>query len=260
MDNHRFLENFSDSFFTGFNKIISEYGFFDYTISPSSDITERDFGMVISDFFTRQGYDYQIEYGLGRKKTDFFIQHQTGQPHYIEIKDCGLYEIKYAKSLACCYEIEAGTYDGGSPSSLTFPDQRRLRSKTDWKNFFDTNKGRGSEGLAMDIYKLYMQYNEGTLKKGDICSCIAFVFWPQPFPAKTSNHFAKIKKGEKSIETGTKYLIKQLKEQTHMQDLTYGINTIELPAVSILNPYTGHVHQFNASDIKLTIEILSWVN
>ena len=257
---NNFFEDFHNGFFVGFKEIIEEYGFFDYTISPSSDITERDFGMVISDFFVRQKYDYEMEYGLGRKRTDFFIQHGSGQPHYIEIKDCGLYEIKYAKSLACCYEIEADVYDGSNHLDLTFPDNRRFKSKTDWMNFFDTNNGRGSEGLAMDVYKLYKLYNEELLKNGDVCSCISFVFWPQPFPSKGSNHFAKIKKGAESIEVGTRCLIKQLHEQTHMRDITYGINTIQLPAVSILNPYTGNVHQFNTSDIKLTIEILSWVN
>ena len=255
-----FLAEFCSTFFLGFRETIKEYGFFDYTISPSSDITERDFGMVISDMFTRQKYDYQMEYGLNRKRTDFFIQHEDGQPHYIEIKDCGFYEIKYAKSLACCYEIEAGGYDGNNPLNLTFPDKRRFRSKTDWMNFFDTNNGRGSEGLAMDVYKLYSLFNEGQLKKGDICSCISFIFWPQPFPSKRDSHFSKIKKGADSIEVGTRCLIEQLHEQTHMQDITYGIETIKLPEVSVLNPYTGRVHQFNASDLKLTIEILSWVN
>ena len=259
----KFLKEFHNNFLVNIRPIINEYGFFDYTISPSSDITERDFCMVISDYFTRQNYVYEMEYTLNDKdvkngkRPDFMIQHDNAN-HYIEIKDCGIYEIKYAKSLAWCKEIEEGTYTG-DPLSLTFHEPRRMRSKTDWLNFFTEDKGSTSEGLAKDVYKFYRMFIEGSLKCGDICSCIAFVFWPQPFPVKFKK-FAQIRMGAKTIEVGTRYLIKQLQQQTHMQNIAYSIDTIELPSVSILNPFTAQIHEFNSSDIKLTIEILSWVN
>jgi len=248
------------------NKTISEYGFFDYPISPSTDITERDYCMIISDVFNKHNIAYRMEFPLGTKRIDFYIN-QDNRPHYIEIKDCGLFETKYAKSLAYCKEIESGNYNTNYPPKLTFIENARARSKTDWLNYFKKNErngGRtlgGSEGLARDIYKFYKLFNEKFLKIGNLCSCIAFVFWPQPFPEKSSQkQLSQIKKGGETIEVGTKILIEQLKAQTHMENITYDIDTIELPQVSILNPYTGKLQSFNASEIKLSIEILSWMN
>ncbi len=261
-----YLKSFHKSLFAGIREIMEEYGFFDHILSPSSDITERDFCMVVSDYFNRQKYDYKMEYSLGGKRIDFSVQPAKGRRHYIELKDCGLFETKYAKSLACCHEIEEGNYDPENPCSLTFVDNSRARSKTDWLEYFrqnERNEGRtlgGSEGLAKDVYKFYKLAGEGLLNRGDMCGCIAFVFWPQPFPAPGKSCFARIKKGAEAIEAGTRCLLKQLEGRTGMNDITYGIDTMELPEVSILNPYTSRVRQFEAAHIKLTTESISWVH
>ena len=257
------LINFHSAVLNQIEKTIESYGFFDHMLAPSTDITERDFCMVLSNIFEENQFKYKIEFPLKRKTIDFCIKH-SDTPHYIEVKDCGLFETKYAKSLAYCEDIEAGTYESEKTKDLIFGEGNRTGSKTNWLTFFsDIEKKRGkiagTEGLARDAYKLYRQFEDGLIKQGDLCTCIAFVFWPQPFP-ETNRSFSLIEKGDKTIKVGTQCLIGQLKNETHMKEITYDIKTIDLPGIEVLNPFKGIPEHFEASELRLTIEMLSWKN
>ncbi len=258
-------------FITEFNKVISErfrnkvndYGFFEYPITPSANISERDFCMVLSDIFEELNYEYQMEYPLNGKKIDYYINHQGEHSHYFEIKDCGIFETKFGKSLAYSKEIENNTLSNGV--APTFGPKIRTKSKTDWLNYYTPGKlyksGGPNEGIAKDVYKFNQLHKNGSIKQGDICTCIAFVFWPQPFPEegkKGGITFSSITKGDQAIKAGSELLIEQMRSQTSMKDITHLIDTIELPELTILDPFNGSMKKFKSAEIKLTVELLSW--
>lgn len=259
--------------FTKFHSLILDeiltamdsYGIFEKTISKTS-ISENDFCTILTEIFSKSNLSSIPQYKLGNGKYIIdIVLNDDSKFHYIEVKDCNLFEKKYEKSLAYCKiiedrkksEITQNDFENTVPGGYT-----RWGSKTDWFNYWKDRWGdkkvTKSEGLSKDVYKLLLAYQENYIKDNDPCTCISFVFWPKPFPLR-NNKFSKIQKGDLTIKVGTEFMINQIRTHTNFKGITYNLQTFDLPTVELKNPDTNETEIFRKSELKVTIELLSWI-
>lgn len=254
------FKKFHMDIYNNFRKVAKDYDFFKRPLSLSLNYSERDLELLFFEIFKIDKYiKIKIDQKIQRKKIDFLLKNNNNR-HFIEIKDCGFFEAHYQKAVSICDEIEEAKNVNKVIALLRKCPQKfktkynRHESKVKCLEYYADAKTDHAENIAKDIYKLNELYKGDKIVKGDVCSCINFVYWPLIY-GSNNLHTMKMDRTEETLKLGTELLIDHLSKMTDMKNLTHFIKTIPFPPMNVFHPLEG---KKKIKGLKLTIEILSW--